>query len=352
MSGGIHKKIDLTDRSYSGIVKKSVREYAMHGGFKEALLGEVDVIISELVSNANKYAGEKCSFLYKHIETNGVPGLEIIYLDNGPGMDNFINLIRDGQTTTQGSLGEGLGAIFRLSDYFDMYSQSGHGTIILSRKYIQRMPKPTVLPEVMTGAVGVPAPGETACGDAYHCIEHNGLLRLLVADGLGHGPHAEQAARRATEAFDLHHRLPLRETIREIHRALKSTRGAVAMLCTADAAHNTIHYCGVGNIAAKVIGHTKSSNCLSHNGVVGFTMPGSIHESTTTWNDPSLFIIHSDGLQSRWNLDDNPGLRTHHPALIAAWLYKKHVRGHDDTMVVVVKRHKQQLYPFTFMLSS
>ncbi len=49
-----------------------------------------------------------------------------------------------------------------------------------------------------------------------------------------------------------------------------------------------------------------------------------------------LLILYSDGLQSRWNLADYPGLSHRHPALIAAILHRDFCRGRDDVTVFVI----------------
>ena len=43
-------------------------------------------------------------------------------------------MMQDGMSTTN-TMGHGLGSIKRLSDTFELYSQPGWGTIILSRIY-------------------------------------------------------------------------------------------------------------------------------------------------------------------------------------------------------------------------
>jgi len=47
-------------------------------------------------------------------------------------------------------------------------------------------------------------------------------------------------------------------------------------------------------------------------------------------------IMYSDGLQSRWNLQDYPGLVHRHPAVIASVLHRDFCRGRDDVTVLVV----------------
>jgi hypothetical protein len=48
-------------------------------------------------------------------------------------------------------------------------------------------------------------------------------------------------------------------------------------------------------------------------------------------------ILHSDGLTSRWSIDDYPGLLSKHAGLMAGVLYRDHNRGTDDVTVVVLK---------------
>jgi len=47
-------------------------------------------------------------------------------------------------------------------------------------------------------------------------------------------------------------------------------------------------------------------------------------------------VMFSDGLQSRWNLRDYPGLIYRHPAIIAALLHRDYCRGRDDVTVLVL----------------
>jgi hypothetical protein len=50
-----------------------------------------------------------------------------------------------------------------------------------------------------------------------------------------------------------------------------------------------------------------------------------------------LLILHSDGLQTRWNLRDYPGLVTRHPAVVTALLHRDFSRGRDDATVLAIR---------------
>lgn len=349
IAGNIHAKVALPDRSYAGIVKKTIREFAKGVGFTGQRLGEIELIVSELLSNAVKYAHEKCHLLYKKIERDNVPGIEIIYLDDGPGMKNPQAMLKNGTSTTPGSLGQGLGAVFRQSDFFDLYSQEGKGTVILCHKFLSHQTGVVLFPEITVGTVAVPMPGETQCGDGWHCVQHDKSYNIAVTDGLGHGKNASIASEAAMDTFKNNQRLSPHEHLSEMHGALRKTRGAVCMICALDYPDNSLNFCGIGNIAAKLISSHQVVNCTSYNGVVGYTMPGTFHDKKIEWPDRSLLVVHSDGINTRWNLTDYPGIEEHHPSLIAAVLYKNHNRGRDDSLVLVVKRQRRQAYPYSFM---
>ena len=51
--------------------------------------------------------------------------------------------------------------------------------------------------------------------------------------------------------------------------------------------------------------------------------------------------MHSDGLHTRWDLEQYPGLAQCHPSLNAAALYRDFARGRDDITVVVLREHEQ-----------
>ena len=98
-----------------------------------------------------------------------------------------------------------------------------------------------------------------------------------------------------------------------------------------------MHYCGVGNISAKVLSvGGKNKNCHSYNGIIGHSIPGSLHSYSVDWEKNDLLILHSDGLNSRWDIQNYPGILKHDKILLAAALYKDHCRGTDDTLVTVI----------------
>ncbi len=67
------------------------------------------------------------------------------------------------------------------------------------------------------------------------------------------------------------------------------------------------------------------------------TVVSVVQERAYPKSNEDIVILHSDGLQSQWNLSKYPGILRRSPSLIAAVIYRDFTRGRDDVTVVVVK---------------
>ena len=161
-----HVAFKADDRSYFAILKKDIHALAVGASFTDAKVGELDIIVAELVSNLVKHAGGG-QVLVKLVEDGGRQGIELISLDNGPGMTDITRMVADG-VSTKNTLGQGLGAMKRLSDVFQVYSQKDWGTVILIRLFKDALPFFKKLPKEEIRSVVLPKPGETACGDGFY----------------------------------------------------------------------------------------------------------------------------------------------------------------------------------------
>jgi hypothetical protein len=120
------------------------------------------------------------------------------------------------------------------------------------------------------------------------------------------------------------------------HEALRPTRGAALAVARIDFAADELRFAGVGNIGAVAIDDGRRA-LVSHNGIVGHNMR-KVQEFAVPFGPGALCILHSDGIETRWDLDKYPGLQGRSPALVAAILMRDHIRGRDDAMVLVVRR--------------
>ena len=80
-----HLVFKADDRSYFAILKKEIHAVALSAGFSEHKIGEIDIVVAEMVSNLVKHAGGG-QLLVKLVEDHNNQGIEIISVDNGRGM--------------------------------------------------------------------------------------------------------------------------------------------------------------------------------------------------------------------------------------------------------------------------
>ena len=59
-----------------------------------------------------------------------------------------------------------------------------------------------------------------------------------------------------------------------------------------------------------------------------------MHELSYPWPAEGLLIMHTDGLATRWNLDNYAGLFRRHPSVVSAVLYRDFSRNRDDVTVL------------------
>ena len=109
------------------------------------------------------------------------------------------------------------------------------------------------------------------------------------------------------------------------------------MMAQLDLDEDTLIYSGAGNIAGRLISGVGDKSLASQHGTVGVQIRR-LQDVKQPWPDHALLVLHSDGLTTRWDLDNVQGILQHHPTVVAAWLVRDHSRGRDDATVVVMKR--------------
>jgi hypothetical protein len=273
--------------------------------------------------------------------------ITIIALDKEPGIADVSLSFMDGYSTA-GTPGTGLGAIRRLANAFDIYTQPGLGTVIWAQvaaalpKISDHLVPPFLKVSLEAGGICIPLTGEQLCGDSWvtHFNPATATGFCMVVDGLGHGDGAHAAAQAAIQAFHLYKEsnLSLMEIMQKLHAASHNSRGAALALAKIDLAQCQLEYAGVGNIAGTILTATKNQSLISHGGIIGHTMR-TIRSATYPFPPNSHLIMHSDGLISHWNIKKYPGLLYKPTPIIASVLYRDYKRGRDDVTVVVVKNH-------------
>lgn len=327
--------IRVEDATQTGEARRAVARLCGDLGFSEVDLGRASLLATEAATNLSKHAREG-KLLLRPLELGGRTGIEILAVDEGPGMSNPSQSLRDGFSTA-GSPGTGLGALVRISSTFDLFSEPGKGTVLLCRYWsgtARDDPPPRPLE---TGAVCVTMTEGEPSGDAWAVGYGASRSLVLVCDGLGHGLLAAEVSQLAEKLFRDHLTRSPAEIVEALHQGLRSTRGAALAVLEADHDRGRVRYCGIGNIGARIVEGENERHLVSHAGIAGHEARR-IQEFTYPWPADALLVVHSDGLGTSWRLPAYPGLASHHPSIAAAVLYRDFRRGRDDTTVLVARR--------------
>lgn len=134
MSAG---EIRVAINSDQDIVSARQRGRAMANelGFSSGDATLIATAISELARNIVAYA-RKGQITLKMVNGHNRQGIAVIASDDGPGITDIRQALRDGFSTS-GSLGLGLPGVRRLMDEFDITSQPGRGTVVAVKKWRQ-----------------------------------------------------------------------------------------------------------------------------------------------------------------------------------------------------------------------
>jgi serine/threonine-protein kinase RsbT len=111
------------------------RALATELGFTSGDATLIATAISELARNIVSYA-RKGQITLQIVNGEDRQGLSIIASDNGPGISDVRQALRDGFSTS-GSLGLGLPGVRRLMDEFQITSVPGRGTTVAVKKWRQ-----------------------------------------------------------------------------------------------------------------------------------------------------------------------------------------------------------------------
>jgi hypothetical protein len=184
--------------------------------------------------------------------------------------------------------------------------------------------------------------GNAVCGDAWLAHDAGERWLICVADGLGSGPAAREAAVGATDAVRANDALSLPDILSSCHEALRSTRGAAVGLLAVDPVERKVAFAGVGNVEARTR-REWSFSPLSLPGIVGatnFRLPR-VYEAS--FESGEWVVLHSDGLRSRFDLEIElaraaaSGLVQRGAQALAEDLAERFSRDGDDVTLVVLQ---------------
>ncbi|WP_205287627.1 ATP-binding protein [Luteibacter jiangsuensis] len=326
--GSTTRIVAVEEPTQVGQARRVAQQAAVEAGFDDTDSGRVALIATELATNVLKHATSGAVHVAV-VPGDGARGVDVVAIDRGPGF-NLAECLADG-FSTGGTRGEGLGAVSRQADVMDMYADA-RGSVVMARIY----PKGFGRADLAFGATQQTMESEPVCGDAWAMAVRGAKRSFLVVDGLGHGLPAHEAAQAGISAFTGQAFDEPVQLMSTLHGAMAGTRGGAVAIAQYDAEAGSLRYAGIGNIAGSLATLDGSRGLASHPGIVGvqtrraqpFDFPGV---------GGKLMLMWSDGLMSRWNLRDYPGLASRHPAVVTALLHRDFNRGRDDVTILAAR---------------
>jgi len=156
---------------------------------------------------------------------------------------------------------------------------------------------------------------------------------LAVIDGLGHGPEAALASRRAADVMRAEPASDPVEIVRRCHTALRATRGAALLVLSLSFRDALVAWAGVGNIEGWHMRPTGREALLSRPGVVGYQITAPrLQSAPLTSGD--LFILASDGISVRFS---ESLARAGRPEDVAEAIFTNYAGVTDDALVLAAR---------------
>ncbi|MET0236922.1 MAG: ATP-binding SpoIIE family protein phosphatase [Kibdelosporangium sp.] len=325
--------VRIEEQSAVGTARRAAGALANRLGCSPERVAEIELAVTELGTNLVKHASEGM-LVVRSARPADEAMVEIVAVDRGPGIDDMNVVFRDGHSTS-GTLGIGLGAVLRLADSHEVYSELGTGTV-LSVRFHPRRGSAGPAEEISAG-VTKPISGEDVCGDAY-AVRRTGSNRalLMLCDGAGHGPLAASASQLAVRVFCESESGDPETLVGQIHRALFGTRGGAVAVADVDADAKQVRFAGVGNIAGAVVADGQKRGMVCLPGIAGHQA-----RKVRAFDYPlpagATVVMHSDGMTERWTVQGRERLFTGRPLPIAMTLLRDAGTRRDDASVLVAK---------------
>lgn len=147
-------------------------------------------------------------------------------------------------------------------------------------------------PDLPFDVIERPLAGAPFSGDTWAMPATPEAVTLMVVDGLGHGPLAQNVA--GVEALHAMRPGSPPDDLRLVHDALKGTVGAAGAVARIEPARKSVEFCGLGNIEAALVIGDRRAGLVSHPGVVGQGAPN-FRSYRHVLSGRTRLVMHTDG---------------------------------------------------------
>jgi anti-sigma regulatory factor (Ser/Thr protein kinase) len=316
------------DEASVSVARELCRARAAELGLDRTVTESAAVAAGELVRNQLVH-GRRGQFAVVPIERAGVPGLELVAADRGPGIaDPALALAGTGPSS-----GAHLSGARRVTHEMDLDVRWGEGTCVRARIFARPLPRRREI-----GIVGRPFPDERASGDHAAFVRLSGALVVTVVDGIGHGPLARDGSDRAIAALRAHAGLSPAGIIDACEGAIAGTRGVVMAVARLHEELGTLEHAAVGNVTTRLERRGRSRSLAQSASTMGARgVRKRVAVETTALEGGEALVMFTDGLTSRAGLEELPDLLCEHPVVVAQRLLSDFARTTDDALVLVAR---------------
>lgn len=177
-----------------------------------------------------------------------------------------------------------------------------------------------------------PLATETVCGDQGRCWRDGERSIICLADGLGHGCAAADAATAALDHVQALTGASMERMFEDCNRAIRSTRGVAMAMAIIEDHSDVLTFAAIGNIRAVLI-HDVSLSLPGDYGIVGAGYQRLI-PFKSRWRHGDILAMWSDGLPSAIPFSAMPPALLSKPDALAEWMMETHATHTDDAGVI------------------
>lgn len=328
-----------------GFIRRQITDHMKSLRFSEKEIAEVSIVVNELCDNMIKHAAVEGKIRFSQIVDENRTGIEIVAEDKGPGIENIEEMLKDG-VSSKGTLGGGFGAIRRLSDYFEIRSNTKSlgdstvqpGTIIVVKKWRASSlhTSRVISSDITVSVLTKPYYGSSVNGDGYYIRSSSGKDIIAVLDGLGHGVEAFEATNCAIKIIDENTHKSVEEIMKTMNLVLKNKRGAVVALFSIDRFEKEFEMLSIGNIDIRLMSEEATERLFSYNGYIG-GYTGNFKTTRHAYKRGDILTLCTDGVSTKWEFEQYINENISNPTVLCNLVFNEYARQNDDaTMLVAV----------------
>lgn len=198
--------------------------------------------------------------------------------------------------------------------------------------------------QIDIAAAARPRPDEAVGGDMMFTKVNETDVYIVCMDVLGHGPKAYQVAQLSLSGLEKMvaqfepAQFEPEKILLQLDQLLAGGRGAAVAVAHIDLLQGQLSCAGVGNIAVRRI-FRQPTSLISKDGVVGGNMRKP-NEQRIALEDDDIYLLHTDGIQSRFSHRDYPQIISDSATTAVAHVLRHFSKQHDDAGCIIFKARR------------